>query len=143
MSLQAVLERLHAYKVRPTGQGRYRAICPVCGERNASTLSIGETPQGAVLVKCFKLDCDVDSICGALGLEVSDLFPPRESFGTPLARRRLLSDRQALDLAHDEVHLVALLAASIAQGVQATAEDCQRALQAAGRLAYLCEEARS
>jgi hypothetical protein len=115
----------------------------VCGERNASTLSVGETPQGAVLVKCFKLDCDIDSICGSLGLEVSDLFPPRESHGAPMVRRRLISDRQALDLAHDEVQFVAVMASNMARGVPATDEDCQRALQAAGRLAYLCQEARS
>ena len=138
--IDAVLSRLEGYKLRSIGQGRWRACCPVCGERNASTLSIGSTAEGAVLVTCFKSKCSVDAICASLGLEVTDLFPPRESQGGPLPRRRLLSAGQALDLLHDEAQLIALCGSNIAHGVELTEADQERCLAAAGRIAYLRDE---
>lgn len=143
MTVEAIIGALHGHKVHSVGRDRYRAICPVCGERNANTLSVGVTVQGAVLIKCFKSECDIDSICAALGLEVADLFPPRERHGAPLQRRRLLSAGQALDLLHDESQLVALLASDIARGEYISDADCDRVLQAAGRIAYLRDEVRA
>ncbi len=61
----AVLARLDS--PRPTGRDRWRAACPVCGERNRSTLSIGIGDSGAVLLKCFKSGCGPDEIAAALG----------------------------------------------------------------------------
>ena len=76
----------------------------------------------------------------SLGLEVTDLFPPRESQGGPLPRRRLLSAGQALDLLHDEAQLIALCGSNIAHGVELTEADQERCLAAAGRIAYLRDE---
>lgn len=140
MSAEAIISALQPYKVRPNGRDRYRAICPVCGERNPNTLSIGVTGEGAVLLKCFKLGCGVDSICAALGLEVADLFPQRECHGAPLQRRRLISAAQALELLHDESQLVAVMAANVGYGASIDANDRSRILQAAGRIAYLRAE---
>ncbi|MBA3597831.1 MAG: hypothetical protein H0W40_10715 [Methylibium sp.] len=140
MSAETIINALQPYKIRPNGRDRYRAICPCCGERNPNTLSVGVTAEGAVLVRCFKLQCSVGSICAALGLEVADLFPPRESQGAPLQRRRLISPAQALDLLHDESQLVAVVAANIGHGTSIDDEDRARVLQAAGRIAYLRAE---
>lgn len=142
MSAETIVSALQPYKVRPTGgdRYRYRAICPVCGERNPNTLSVGITNEGAVLLKCFKAACSVDSICAALGLEVADLFPPRERQGAPLQRRRLISPAQALDLLHNESQLVAVVAANIGHGTAIDDADRARVLQAAGRIAYLRDE---
>jgi hypothetical protein len=60
--------------VRRTGRG-WQAKCPAHPDRHAS-LSIGEASTGAALVHCFA-GCDVHAICSAVGLSVSDLFPPR------------------------------------------------------------------
>lgn len=143
MSVETLINALHAHKVHPVGRDRYRSICPVCGERNPNTLSIGVNTEGAALVKCWKLGCDVESICAALGLDVGDLFPARDNHSAPLQRRRLLTAGQALDLLHDEAQLVALCGANIAHGVELTDDDRDRCLTAAGRIAYLRDEVRA
>lgn len=136
-----VLSRLDSPK--PTGRDRWRAACPVCGERNRSTLSVGIGDSGTVLLRCFKSGCGPDEIAAALGLELSDLFPSREHHGAPLQRRRLLSAGQALELLHDEAQLVALCGSNIAHGVELTEDDRARCLTAAGRIAYLRDEVRA
>ena len=135
--------RLEPFGLRLNGPDRGRSCCPVCGERNASTLSIGVTAGGAVLLKCWKLGCDVESICAAMGLEVSELFPERESHGAPLQRRRLLTAGQALELLHSEAQLIALCGSHIAHGVELTEHDRDRCLTAAGRIAHLLDEVRA
>lgn len=141
MSAETIIAALQPYKVRPVGRDRYRAICPVCGERNPNTLSVGVNAEGAALLKCWKLGCDVESICASLGLDVSDLFP--QTYSAPLERRRLLTPGQALDLLHDEAQLIALCGSNIAHGVELTAADRDRCLTAAGRIAYLRDEVRA
>lgn len=136
-------DRLVPYGLRVHGD-RGRAICPVCGGRNRSTLSVGVTPDGAVLMKCFKSGCSVDQITAALGLQVSDLFPPRPAApggGAPaLKRRRLLTDRQALELLDDEAAIVFVVACDIGAGREINEQDRQRVLTAAARIAMLRTE---
>lgn len=143
MSADSIINALTPFKLHRVSPDRWRAICPVCGERNSSTLSIGVNAEGAALLKCWKLGCDAESICAALGLEVSDLFPPRELHGPPMQRRRLLTAAQALDLLHDESQLIALCGSNIAHGVELTDTDRDRCLTAAGRVAYLADEVRA
>lgn len=140
MSLQTLLDALSVYKLRSTGPDRYRAVCPVCGERSPNTLSVGVTADGAVLLKCFKLGCGVESICTALGLEIADLFPPLERQTAPMRRPRLVSAQQALALLDDEARLVAVAAANVAHGTTLSPEECNRVLKAAGRIAVLRDE---
>lgn len=140
MSLQTLLDALSVRKLRPAGRDRYRAVCPVCGERNPNTLSVGLTADGAVLLKCFKLGCGVESICTALGLEVADLFPQPERQAAPMRRPRLVSAQQALALLDDEARLVAVAAVNVAHGTALSPEDRGRVLKAAGRIAVLRDE---
>ena len=125
---------------KQTARDRWRCACPVCGEGNRSTLSIGVGDTGAVLFKCFKSECDPEAITGALGLNLSDLFPPKLTGSAPMRRRGLLSASQALDLLHTEAQLVALAGSNLAHGVELTDADRDRVLQAAGRIAYLRDE---
>ena len=129
-------------KLRMHGPDRARSCCPAHDGSNPSALSIGRGDNGSVLLRCWQ-GCDVDQIVAALGLELTDLFPSRESHGRPPIRRRLISAAQALDLIHDEAQLVALCGANIAHGVQLTDDDRARCLTAAGRIAYLRDEVRS
>ena len=64
-----------------TGRGpRWRAICPAHETRHDTrTLSVLDAGDGRILVKCFA-NCTIDAICGALAIDLSDLFPPRETF---------------------------------------------------------------
>jgi hypothetical protein len=140
-----VCSRLEPHGLRLFGD-RGRAACPACGGRNKSTLSVGATNEGAVLLRCFKSECSVEAVAAALGLGVADLFPPRPAPGggaPALKRRRLLSDRQALDLLDAEAGVVAIVAADIGQGREVSETDRQRVLQAAARVTLLREEARS
>jgi hypothetical protein len=80
MTAAEIADRLHA---RPSGRG-WIAHCPgdlhARGDRNSS-LSIGEGHRGCVLLHCFA-GCSVESICAALKLKVSDLFPGSRPTGT-------------------------------------------------------------
>ena len=139
MSADVLLSRLD--KVRPRGPGQWSTRCPAHDDTGPS-LSVKETPDGRVLMHCFA-GCAVEDVVGAVGLDLSDLFPPRASHGAPLQRRRLLTAAQALELLHDEAQLIALCGSDIAHGVELTDADRDRCLTAAGRVAYLLDEVRA
>lgn len=60
-------------RARKTAHG-WSAHCPAHDDHRPS-LSIRETSDGTVLVRCFT-GCAADAICRAAGLELRDLFPP-------------------------------------------------------------------
>lgn len=72
-ALETLLHRLEA--VKPRARGSWIARCPAHEDRSPS-LSIREAQDGVVLLKCFA-GCSVDDIVQAVGLVLSDLFPPR------------------------------------------------------------------
>lgn len=64
----------------------HRACCPVCqpeGPRQGRdpALSLSLRADETVLIYCFKSECAPAEIAQAAGLEVSDLFPPRDTAG--------------------------------------------------------------
>lgn len=140
-ALELVLSRLAS--PRQQGPDRWRAACPACGGRNRSTLSVGARDTGAVLLKCWKEGCGPETIAAALGLQVEDLFPPREATGSSPRRRRLLSAQQALELLDAEANLVFTAAGNIAAGLALDDEDLSRVTQARARIGYLLDEVRS
>jgi len=73
MSAELLLSRLE--KVRQTGTGKWLARCPAHDDRSPS-LSIRETDDGTVLLRCFA-SCSAAEIVESVGLQLSDLFPPR------------------------------------------------------------------
>lgn len=54
---------------------RYTALCPAHDDHNPS-LSIREANDGRVLLKCHA-GCSTESVVGAIGLTMADLFPPK------------------------------------------------------------------
>jgi len=68
-----LLERLE--KVKKTGMDSWLACCPSHNDKTPS-LAIKEVDNGTILLKCFA-GCDNYSVVSAVGLELSDLFPPR------------------------------------------------------------------
>ena len=126
-------------KVRKRQPGQWSACCPAHEDRGPS-LSVRENSDGAVLVHCFA-GCSVDAVLGALGLVLSDLFPPRAKSGRePQRQPRLLTAPQALELLDAEATFIAVAAANIANGVNLTQPDLDRLLQAAGRVGWLREQ---
>lgn len=135
-----VLSRLEA---KPNGRDRWRCACPVCGERNRSTLSIGVGETGAVLLKCWKSGCSPEQIAAAVGLELSDLFPPRDSYAPPAKRRRLITAGQALEVVEFEATLVWVAAQNLANGHALTPDDLARLSAAVQRINGVIDEVRA
>lgn len=140
MSIDAFLSRLDA---KPNGRDRWRCACPVCGERNRSTLSIGIGDTGAVLLKCWKSGCDPEAIATAVGLEIADLFPPRDGYAPPAKRRRLITSGQALEVLEGELVLAMVCASDMAQGKPLDESTRERLLQSAARVSMLRDEVRA
>lgn len=126
-------------KVRQRQPGQWSARCPAHADKSPS-LSVRETSEGAVLLHCFA-GCQVNEVLGALGLELHDLYPPREiPVNAPRRTPRLLNARQALDLLDKEAALCAVAAANMANGVILSVGDLDRVLKAAGYINYLRQE---
>ena len=132
-----ILSRLEKVKQRQPGQ--WSACCPAHADKGPS-LSIRETTDGAVLLHCFA-GCEVGSVVAAMGLELYDLFPPREvSPGAPKRTAKLLTAGQALELLASEAMLIAVAGASLAHGRPLTPVDKNRLLESVGRINYLRNE---
>ena len=85
MTVEALLSRLTS--VRQAGNNAWRAKCPAHSGDNPTALSIRETGDGAVLLHCHAHGCSVESIADAVGLELADLFPPRDLPAGTFAKR--------------------------------------------------------
>lgn len=104
MSAAPLLARLEG--VRQRTPGSWMARCPgplhAKGDRHAS-LSVRETEDGVVLLRCFS-GCQVGDIAAAVGLNLTDLFPPRPTsthHGKPRRKPPILSGDVLLALHHD------------------------------------------
>ncbi|OQW86215.1 MAG: hypothetical protein BWK72_18340 [Rhodoferax ferrireducens] len=127
-------------KVKQRQPGQWSACCPAHDDKGPS-LSIRELPTGEILLFCFS-GCGASAILAALGLDFKDLYPPREPSGRePNRYPRLLTAGQALELLETEARLVAVAAANVLHGVMLHQPDLDRLTQAAGRIAWLREEA--
>ena len=73
MNVHKLISRLDG--VRSRGHDRWIAKCPAHDDRSPS-LSIRETEDGTVLIKCFA-GCGAVNVLQAVGLELVDLFPER------------------------------------------------------------------
>lgn len=124
------------------GRGpRWRAICPAHeSKHHTRTLAIHEADDGRVLIHCFA-GCDVQAIVGAVGLDISDLFPPREG-DDPLKKpiRRPWSARDVVAALRHETMVGWVLLTDIANGKVLTKGDRERAKLAADRAAHLMRE---
>ena len=128
MSADNLLSKLD--KVRRTGKGTWIARCPAHADKGPS-LNIRETDDGKVLVRCFA-ECSVHEILDAVGLEISDLFPPRQHHGKP--ERRPFPAVDVLRCVAFEALIVITAARSIANGEALGSDDYKRLLLAAERI---------
>ncbi len=127
-------------KVKANGPGRWLACCPAHDDRSPS-LAIRETEDGTILVKCFT-GCPTADVLGAVGMEMHELFPKRDSDAFRASKRpgERWVPRDVLAAIAREA-LVVLLAAEAVRGGQVLAPaDLQRLAQAAGRLRGAAKE---
>lgn len=129
--LDNILSRLQKVKGR---NGNYVACCPAHGDRNPS-MTIKETDDGKILLHCFA-GCSVSEIAGAIGIDLSDLFPPSENVAyenKPQRRPKFLAS-DLLKVIHFEATVVALAAHQMAKGRPLSEEDMDRLLLAQQRI---------
>ena len=132
MSADLLLSKLDG--VKRTGQDRWLARCPAHGDKRAS-LSIREVDTGAILVHCFA-GCSVHEVVGAVGLELSDLFPPRAADPAHVGKpeRRPFPAADILRAIGFEALVVACAASAMLAGEPFTQTDRDRLMLAVGRI---------
>ncbi len=129
--IEMVLSRLE--KVRQRQAGQWSARCPAHADKGPS-LSVRETPEGAVLLHCFA-GCTSAEVAAALGIEMTDLFPPRERTGNePKRMARVVAPSQSLEILQRESMFVAIVASDMVKGERPNPDTHQRLLQAVGRI---------
>ena len=127
MSADTLLSRLE--KVRQTGPDSWMACCPAHDDRSAS-LSIRQTDD-KTLIHCFA-GCTVYEVVGAVGLDIGDLFPPRQHHGRP--ERRPFPAMDALRGVAFEALVVSAAASALLAGHPFSPADRERLSLAAGRI---------
>lgn len=128
MGAETLLARLD--RVRKTGPDSWQARCPAHDDRGPS-LTIRETEDAKVLVHCFA-GCSVHEVVGAVGLEVTDLFPPRQHQGKP--ERRPFPAADALRAVAFESLVVAAAGSALLAGQPFTPGDRERLFLAVERI---------
>jgi hypothetical protein len=83
----------------------------------------------------------LDAILGAVGLELSVLFPPRDPFThAHRGQRRPWTARQLLTLAEREIRVATFVINDIVERRSVNRDEMQRLALAAGRLGVLVDE---
>lgn len=131
MSAENLLSRLD--KVKKTGPNRWSARCPVpAHDDKGPSLVITEKEPDLILLKCFA-GCTVHEVVGAVGLDITDLFPPRETHhGKP--ERRPFPAADVLRAIAFEALIVATAGASLLSGEPFTDDDRERLMLAVSRI---------
>lgn len=127
-----LLSRLEG--VKRTGAGTWRARCPAHGSKSLS-LAIREADTGATLLHCFA-GCTVHEVVGAVGMDLTDLFPPRVDDPARVGKpeRRPFPAADILRAIAFEATIVALAGAAIVAGESFSQFDKDRLLVAVGRI---------
>jgi len=143
MNVEKILSQLD--KVKRTGPGKYMACCPVLAHDDRSpSLSIRETDDGTILLKCFA-GCGAVEIVEAIGLKMTDLFPPRLPDGKhahkPKAPR--ISWAEMFDAIETDLLALSIAWADFARGEQLSPENAAFLSSRADHLAETIREVRS
>jgi len=121
-------------RVRESAPGRFRAMCPCHESKTKSqTMSVRETADGTVLVKCFA-GCGALEIIKKVGMKPAELFP--REYKAPMVQRgpakpnHWHAKQDAMRTIMREVQLVGLVASDIAEGKRVPAQDAERCAEA-------------
>jgi len=136
--IAALLSRLD--RVRNTGPGQWLARCPAHDDGSPS-LSIRETGDATVLVKCFA-GCGAADVVAAVGLELRDLFPARldKHRRRPTRPGERWVPRDVLRALADEVLVILLAAEDVAADRAMSDDDRQRVATAEARIRAAARE---
>lgn len=128
MSVDTLLQRL----TKVTGRkGHWTACCPAHEDRSPS-LAVTETDDGRILLKCFG-GCSVQAIVGAIGMDMTDLFPDSNDHYKPKVKNAFYAT-DLLKLIEFESTIVIIAANDLANGKQLSDNDRSRLKQAHERI---------
>lgn len=130
MSVEDLLSRLDKVK-KTSKRGTYQARCPAHADRGPS-LSITQLDDGRVLLHCFA-GCSVHEVVTAVGLDMSDLFPPLAVHHSK-PERRPFPAADILRAISFEALTIATAGASMLSGNPFTEPDRERVMLAASRI---------
>lgn len=139
MHVDELLQRLN--KVKKTGPDKWQACCPAHEDRSPS-MSIKES-DGTILVHCFA-GCTVMDICGAIGVELTELFPPSLDTWQPQEKPVKIGTMKfaaidALRCLSNEGTIVLLSACDLAEGKVLSPAEIDRLTTAVSRLSASLE----
>lgn len=126
--IDAILSRLQRVRGR---NGNWTACCPAHDDKGPS-LAVKEQ-DGKILLHCFA-GCEVSAIVGALGIDMTDLFPPRDDVYDKPQRKVSFYATDLLRVIGHEVQIVAIGAFDIGRGRPLNDVDRQRLLLACERI---------
>ena len=128
----------HLENVKRTGDGRWLARCPAHADKRAS-LTVRELSDGRVLAHCFA-GCSINEVVGAVGLEMSALFPEKITTDGSAPERRPFPAADILRAVSAETMIVSIAALDLAKGKTLAAADLERLKLAATRLQAAAKE---
>ncbi len=131
-NLESILSRLTKVRGR---SGNWVACCPAHEDRSPS-MTIRETPDGKILMHCFS-GCSIGEIAGAIGVDLSDLFPPTDDYDYNKPQRTHKQRFLASDLLRVigfESTIVAIAANDLAKGRALKDTDRERLMTACQRI---------
>lgn len=107
-------------QVKKIGRDRWKACCPAHDDKSPS-FNFGISETGNILMKCWA-GCSVESICSAVGVEMSSLFADSD----------LKPSRGPLQPTEDTFY-IAVYKADYKRGYKPTDAERQRYLEAVAR----------
>ena len=133
-----LLSRLQ--KVRQTSPSNWIACCPAHEDRQPS-MAIRHNDDGRILLHDFG-GCDVEQILSAIGLTLSDLFPPRPLDHVQRPIRRPFPAADVLTCVARDALVVQIAAAQVRSGAALSDVDAARVATASRRLQEAVDVAR-
>lgn len=140
MSAENLLSRLQ--NVRRRGNGKWMASCP-CHTDNTPSLAIADN-AGKILLHCFSQQCTPSEICDAIGINISDLFPPSDDYDAskPHQRRYYYDSQHVLESLAEETLTASVIISELMDSGSLYQEDIERIALAAGRIQSALEYTR-
>lgn len=132
--VENLISRLDKVKGR---NGSWTARCPAHADKGPS-LAVREGDDGRVLLHCFA-GCETASVLGAIGMDMTDLFPPDEKrreypvTGKPSMKPAFFAS-DLMRIIHFEALVVQIVAFDIANSKPVTEETRERMLTAYQRI---------
>jgi len=129
--IQGFLSRLK--KVKRTGEGRWRAICPAHESKHGTlSLAVRDAGDGRILVKCFA-GCGAVDVVESVGLDLAYLMPDKR-LGEFRPERAPFLPSDAFDVLRQEIAVLSVISCDAAAG---EAHDAERLAVARDRIAAI------